>query len=280
MTTWRERISNLPIVLNTILKQSIPADKIVVNLSYDEIIPEDIKLFLVNNNIEINRVADTKVYKKLIPTLKRYPNDCIITIDDDWIYPKGMIEDFIRIHKKYPDNPISGNHIIKHQLQCHCGCASLVKASYFGTYLNCIDEDVIKKCPSDDMVYTYFTNKAGFPYIRTENQYFTNMEPYNDTKSYTESYVVRSGIDSSFEYLVERFGKLSPCISSYLNIKDDYIATIINEIFEREYDRGAKDMERIFLSTYSYRLGDFILKPMKLIKSIIYHKIHHYKSYK
>ena len=42
---------------------------------------------------------------KIIPTLKLYPNDCIIGIDDDWLYPPTMIEDLWNTHIKYPNNP-------------------------------------------------------------------------------------------------------------------------------------------------------------------------------
>lgn len=75
------------------------------------------------------------------------------------------------------------------EVQCHCGCASLTKASFFGDYLEIIDEEVINNCPSDDMTYSYFTNKAGHPYVRTKDLYSTNMIVYNNQDSYSSSFV-------------------------------------------------------------------------------------------
>lgn len=163
LTTWSKRISNIPIVLDTIYKQTLPPDLVVLNLAFDEVIPTDVQQYLDQHSVEVNRVEDTKVYKKLIPTLKKYPHDCIISIDDDWLYPEGMIEEFVKFHKLYPNNPISGNKEVFCGIQCHCGCASLTKASFWGEYLNMIDGDVIVNCPSDDMVYSYLSTLAGHP---------------------------------------------------------------------------------------------------------------------
>ena len=268
LTTWEKRIKNIPAVLDTIFAQSLPPDFVVLNLAYNEEIPSIVQDYIANHRIEINRVPDTKVYKKLLPTLKKYPNDCIIAIDDDWLYPDGMIEDFVNTHHKYPNNPISGNNEILYHLQCHCGCASLVKTSYFGEYLNLIDDDVIEHCSSDDIVYTYFASKAGNPYIRTNKLYFNNMQPFNNSDSYSETIVKGNGIYSSFMYLTDRFGKLSLCISSY--IKDQSIAKLIQDIIEDEYiqgyKKGVKETEHIYLSSYTYRLGLFLLNPLIWIK--------------
>ena len=68
LTTWSARINNLPVVLNSILEQTVKADKIIVNLAYNEYIPHDVFVFLESNGIEVFYTDDTKVYKKFIPT--------------------------------------------------------------------------------------------------------------------------------------------------------------------------------------------------------------------
>lgn len=112
LTTYSRRFNNIPAVLDSIYGQTLLPDKVVLNLAIDETIPETVQSYISDHHIEVNRVPDTKVYKKLIPTLRKYPNDCIITIDDDFLYPENMIEDFMNIHEKYPHNPISGNRIV------------------------------------------------------------------------------------------------------------------------------------------------------------------------
>ena len=51
-------------------------------------------IYFYNKNI--------KSYKKLIPTLKKYPNKIIITIDDDIIHKKDMVEKLYKSFLKYP----------------------------------------------------------------------------------------------------------------------------------------------------------------------------------
>ena len=273
LTTYCKRIANIPVVLDTIFAQTMPPDIVVLNLAIDEVIPDDVKDYIETHSIEVNRVYDTKVYKKLIPTLKRYPNDCIISIDDDWLYPDGMIEDFMHIHSLYPEFPISGNKSAVGNMQCHCGCASLTKASYFGKWLDLIDSDVIQHCSSDDIVYTFMANKAGNPYIITENDYFVNMSPYGGDHGYSDSIVDHDGIVKSLDYLVARFGSVTTnLVSSYMKDTNMYLASVIESVQtntcvrygrlmeEQGYWRGVKEMK----SSRPFRIGQAILSPLKI----------------
>ena len=268
LTTWNKRINNIPVVLDTIFKQTVTPDLVVLNLAIDEVVPEDVQHYIDSHSIEVNRVSDTKVYKKLIPTLKKYPNDCVISIDDDWLYPDGMIEDFVKMHNRYPDYPISGNRIVMNGMQCHCGCASLQKACYFGEFIDYIDRGVIFNCPSDDMVYTYFSNKARHPYIRTSELYFENMTPYNNDISYSDSDVRDSGIKFSYDFLVKKYGKIENVFLPY--IKDFYLSDLLLKIHERDVEReswiACRKIENEIKQTKAYRLGSFLLKPLIWIR--------------
>lgn len=264
-TSWAPRFENIPRVLDSIYAQTLLPDKVVFNLSKGDTLPESILQYLENHNVEIYEVPDTKVYKKLLPTLMRYPNDCIIAIDDDWIYPKTMIEDFVELHHLYPNNPISGNRVFLHGLKCHCGCASLTKAEYFGNYISCIDEEVIKNCLSDDIVYSFFATKAGHPYVFTRNEYFENMQECTPASPYTQK--EDNQIWSTINYLNHRFGVVMLDFSNYLTdpmLKELYQ----HHIVERELQSFEQGCAKIRL-THSYRLGAFLLKPFKWIKGII-----------
>lgn len=203
LTTWSARIANIPMVLDTILHQTIVPDLIVLNLSYGEDIPCEVQQYIERNKIEVNFVEDTKVYKKLLPTLKRYPEALVISIDDDWLYPPQMIEDFVNVHNQYPNNPISGNRLSNKSMNSHCGCASLTRYDFFGKYFGLIDEFVMHSCPSDDMVYTYFITKNGYEYKRTSDEYFINMESLNPISPY--SVTADWPIERSYDYLINRF---------------------------------------------------------------------------
>ena len=260
LTTWSKRIGNLPVVLDTIFNQSMQPDLIVLNLAFNEIIPNDIQLYINAHNIEINRVPDTKVYKKIIPTLKKYPNDCIISIDDDWLYPEGMIADLIKMHTLYPNYPISGNDVVLFGLQCHCGCSSLTKADFFGDYLNQIDDEIINKCPSSDIVYTFFSSLSGHPYIRTEGQYFSNMQPYGQDEGYSEkNQIMFESINQSFLYLTERFGTVPSPFFYYFD--DKYWSKFCSDIMSKSIKSTIEQTEGKIYNTHTFQLGQFILKP-------------------
>lgn len=81
---------------------------IILQLSEDEFpnkekdLPENL-LDLKKYGLTINwNKGNIKSYKKLIPTLKQYPEAVIITVDDDFIYDKNLVK---RLWKAYQENP-------------------------------------------------------------------------------------------------------------------------------------------------------------------------------
>ncbi|MBR1785714.1 MAG: hypothetical protein IJ756_00915 [Paludibacteraceae bacterium] len=265
-------MENIPTVLETIYKQTIPPKLVVLNLAYNEQIPTFVKEYINYRHIEIQYVEDTKVYKKILPTLKKYPFDNIICIDDDWLYPPTMIEDFLKIHNKYPNYPISGNKVVIKGRQCHCGCASLVRADFFGDKIYLIDDEVMHKCTSSDIVYTYLATLNNHPYITTEYEYFDNMQSYNSVDGYSENNVGDNGVEDSFEYLEKRFGKLPSVIESYLSntfVPIELITKLLDIQQQNYYYIVKNKIEHQMQSSIRYKIGDAVIKPYKLLKKIL-----------
>ena len=269
LTSYKRRLANLPTVLDTIFAQTMPPDVIALNLAYDEVLPDNVAEYLKVHNVDIFRVPDTKVYKKLIPTLKRYPNDAIITIDDDFLYPSGMIEEFTLLHSKYPEYPIGGSHWSYHGLMVpHCGCASLTKISFLGDFIAEIDDDLIQHCPCDDIVYSYLSVLNGHPYICTRNEYFLNMQPFNEQKGYSESFAGDNGQQNTFNYLKERFGELPEFFSAYLG--DNALAYTFHIMTKNEMENRLQNETDKIRSTHAYRIGKIITKPISLLRKCIH----------
>ena len=264
LTSYGKRMANIPQVVDTILSQTIRPDLIVINIADDELVPSDVMDYLTKNSVEVNRVEDTKVYKKLIPTLRKYPKACVITIDDDFLYPNNMISEFISMHQRYPEYPLSGNRVIYEGMQCHCGCASLTKAAFWGDYLYQIDDEIINHCPSDDLLYTFISTKAGHPYLQTENEYFINMEScYDDVEnSYSKLIDGEKGIKDTFVYLVRRFGPIEDVFSLYE--KDCHVGRVLQCI----HQSIVSETEKRIRASRSYRLGKFLLAPLSWLKRI------------
>lgn len=57
----------------------------------------------LKRGLEINYCRDIRSYKKLIPTMKKYPDASIITIDDDLIYQYDLVEKLVNMHIAHPD---------------------------------------------------------------------------------------------------------------------------------------------------------------------------------
>ena len=274
-TTWKPRFRNIPYVLDSIYGQTVKPDKVVLNLAYDEVIPLEVSDYINQHDIEIYRTTDTKVYKKFLPTLFRYPEACIINIDDDCIFPTTMIEDFMTIHKQYPQFPISGNKVALFGMQCHCGNASLTKYEYFGEWLNKIDEEVMQNCSSSDIVFSYLAAKNNHPYICSKEVYFHNvMQKSLEIASYTSEVIERGdGLAKTYSYLVNRFGELPT--SAYNYIEDKYLADIVDNIYVNEANYMVEEQRKLseqkLRSSYAFRLGKLLLQPVKWFRSIVNH---------
>jgi hypothetical protein len=105
LTTFGERIKSVYITLESIARQTLKPHKVILWLAEDEFTMDNIPITLqkfVNRGLEIRFCKDIKSYKKLIYTIRNFPKDLVITIDDDVIYDIEMIEELYNAHLKYP----------------------------------------------------------------------------------------------------------------------------------------------------------------------------------
>ncbi len=109
LTSIPERLSNLDLVIKSILNQTKLPKKITLWLHKDlkNKLPERLSS-LQSVYFEIKYSNLTSSHRKLIHSLAQYPNETIITCDDDLIYGKDLIEKLYSEHLKYPKD-IIGN---------------------------------------------------------------------------------------------------------------------------------------------------------------------------
>lgn len=103
LTTYSKRIDDVYLTIESLFRQTLKPNKIILWLAEDEFNQNNIPIILKkleSKGLEIGFCKDLKSYKKLIPTLKEYPNDIIITVDDDVIYPYDFIENLYREYLK------------------------------------------------------------------------------------------------------------------------------------------------------------------------------------
>lgn len=112
ITCIDSRIGSLKSILDSILHQTMSADKIYLYLSNHPHLldngikyyrlPREIKQLEEQNKIEIVYTQNTGPYRKLLPCLKEHfeENCVIITADDDTMYPPDWIETLVTAFKK------------------------------------------------------------------------------------------------------------------------------------------------------------------------------------
>lgn len=108
LTTFPDRINDVWISISSIMNQTRKAKKILLWLSKEQFsddyqLPESL-LKLQNRGLEIRMCEDDFMpHKKYFYAMQEYPNDIIVTIDDDIFYPGNHLEKLWEKHLEYPD---------------------------------------------------------------------------------------------------------------------------------------------------------------------------------
>ena len=232
-TSWIKRIQYCKHTVDLMMNQTIKPTKIILNLSEEEFpnkekdLPQDLVQENISNELfEIFWVKENnKVYKKIIPTLNRFPNDIIVTIDDDIEYPCNFIEklyeEFIYYDKKLPIT--CGECQWENEIFTHYGGFSLVKKEFFGEYLNDLYENVVMKygidlIPYSDFIYTYAVLLNGLRY---------KMTPYYNINN------IRKKDPRHKEFAVSKLG--TDEYKTKKKIMNDIIKAYIKYKYKKEY---------------------------------------------
>lgn len=100
LTSYGKRVTeNAAFAILSVLHQSVLPNRIVLNLDEtkwnEDNLPELIKK-LEAAGLEVNFCKDIRSFTKLLPTLQKYPDDIVVTIDDDILYEPNMLEDLLK----------------------------------------------------------------------------------------------------------------------------------------------------------------------------------------
>jgi hypothetical protein len=106
LTSYPARLPYLPICIKSLLNQTYKPDKIVLYLGEDtksedvpaklwELCPFGLEIVFCPGNL--------KSYKKYLYAMQQYPEDIIITVDDDVIYNRRLIGSLMQSYARHPD---------------------------------------------------------------------------------------------------------------------------------------------------------------------------------
>ena len=103
LTSFPARINIVVKTIKTLLTQTLKPDAVILWLAPEQFpngekdLPQEL-LDLKQYGLTIDWYKDIRSYKKIIPTLKKYPNAVIITTDDDIYYAPDTVES---LYKSY-----------------------------------------------------------------------------------------------------------------------------------------------------------------------------------
>jgi len=118
LTSFPAAITYAVEAIQSILNGTMLPDKLVLYLymaefGQDEIPQALLDLAKENPRFEIrNCERNMRSYLKLVPALNDFPDDIIVTIDDDINYHPNMLRDLVQMHKKLPQ-AIIGHRVRK-----------------------------------------------------------------------------------------------------------------------------------------------------------------------
>ena len=107
LTTYPKRIPTIWLTIETLLRQTVKPDEIVLWLANEQFerglsdLPESL-LRLQERGLTIRFCDDLRSHKKYYFALQEYPNDLIVLADDDMFYPKDTIAKLLNMHRQYP----------------------------------------------------------------------------------------------------------------------------------------------------------------------------------
>ena len=147
VTSYGKRLETLDICLKSLINQTQRADKIVVYLTNDLTeadLPSKL-LDLKQFGVEFHFIdQDLRPHKKYYYAMQEYPDDLIVTVDDDVIYDQELLEILAATYLKFPQSIIAAR---AHQI-------TFTEAGNFQPYNQWDWEATITNEPRMDLIAT------------------------------------------------------------------------------------------------------------------------------
>ena len=106
VTSFPARIENAWITIETIFRQRLKPDRIVLVLSEEEFadrkLPERIERQRARGLEILWSPGNMRSFKKLLPVRERYPEAVIVVVDDDVLYEPWILPQLVAAHRRNP----------------------------------------------------------------------------------------------------------------------------------------------------------------------------------
>lgn len=209
LTSFPVRIGRLWIVIESILRQTVRPERIVLWLSRDQFPNEerDLPKSLLAQRLrglDIRFVdGDIRSHKKYYYAFKEFENSLVLTIDDDLLFPSNYLADIYECKLRHPDNIIASfgfrfnwdnasQYISFVETIINAGDSGndLFFGSGGGTLfdpkslkINLSIDDILKLCPAADDIYlNAIVRLNGCEITFLSNNPLLALESYSETK--------------------------------------------------------------------------------------------------
>lgn len=112
-TTYPARVKCLPMVIGSLVRQTRKPNRIVLYLSKLQFADLNNPIFssIKKQGVEIKLCdSDLRSHKKYLYAIQEFPEDLIITVDDDIIYDKNLVDDLYQSYLRHP-NAVSAKRV-------------------------------------------------------------------------------------------------------------------------------------------------------------------------
>ena len=109
LTSYSKRIEFIAPCVYTLLHQTMKPDMVILWLAESDFphrnadLPQAL-VKLQEIGLSIEWCEELRPHKKYYEAMKRWPDDIIITVDDDVIYPAQLVESLFKAHQKHPES--------------------------------------------------------------------------------------------------------------------------------------------------------------------------------
>jgi hypothetical protein len=101
LTSYGPRLRSATVCIETLLQQSVRPDRLILWLAHDEdtaTVAGSLRRF-ERRGLEVRRCEDLRSFKKIIPTIREFPEAIIVTADDDVFYPGKWLERLLNAYE-------------------------------------------------------------------------------------------------------------------------------------------------------------------------------------
>lgn len=102
LTSYGDRLHTVHLAIRSVMAQTLKPDLVVLYIeSTGAQLTKEIRR-LEKRGLLVRRVADIKAHTKYYYAMQEFPNSDIVTIDDDMVYRKSLLENLVNSSKQFP----------------------------------------------------------------------------------------------------------------------------------------------------------------------------------